>query len=91
MRFFIFLLQLHQKRFYPISTVFHEAVMLATDCTITNMTVYRAKSDWKNGTVSGGIVGGLLGLRAGIKPAIFGAAGFAAFSTVIDYYMHGGF
>ncbi|KAK9729730.1 hypothetical protein QE152_g15784 [Popillia japonica] len=57
----------------------------AIECTIESA---RGKSDWKNGTYAGGVTGGLIGLRAGIKAGIFGAAGFAAFSTAIDYYMH---
>lgn len=47
----------------------------------------RGTSDWRNGTYAGGITGGIIGLRAGIKAGILGAAGFAAFSTAIDYYM----
>lgn len=47
----------------------------------------RGKSDWRNGTYAGGITGGIIGLRAGVKAGLLGAAGFAAFSTAIDYYM----
>ncbi|XP_041348968.1 mitochondrial import inner membrane translocase subunit Tim22-like [Gigantopelta aegis] len=55
-----------------------------TECLLES---YRGKSELLNGTLSGGIVGGALGLRAGVKAGILGAAGFALFSTAIDYYM----
>lgn len=61
------------------------AVFSAVECTVETA---RGKSDWKNGTYAGGITGGVIGLRAGVKAGIIGAAGFAAFSTAIDYYMH---
>jgi len=60
------------------------AVFAAIECNIES---HRGKSDWKNGTMAGGITGGIIGLRAGVKAGIIGAAGFAAFSTIIDYYM----
>ncbi|XP_055695702.1 mitochondrial import inner membrane translocase subunit Tim22 [Lutzomyia longipalpis] len=60
------------------------AVFSAVECTIESS---RGKSDWRNGTYAGAITGGLIGVRAGIKAGIIGAAGFAAFSTAIDYYM----
>uniref|UniRef100_A0A0B7ACT6 Mitochondrial import inner membrane translocase subunit TIM22 n=1 Tax=Arion vulgaris TaxID=1028688 RepID=A0A0B7ACT6_9EUPU len=55
-----------------------------TECLVES---YRGKTELINGTISGGIVGGIIGLRAGLKPGIFGAVGFALFSTAIDYYM----
>lgn len=60
------------------------AMFSITECTIES---YRAKTDWKNGTLAGGVTGGCIGLRAGIKGGIFGAIGFAAFSTLIEYYL----
>lgn len=61
------------------------ALFAGVECAIET---YRGKSDWRNGTYAGGITGGVIGLRAGMKAGILGAAGFAAFSTIIDYYMH---
>jgi hypothetical protein len=49
---------------------------------------HRAKTDVWNHVYGGGVTGGLLGLRAGVKAAGFGAAGFAAFSAAIEHFMH---
>ncbi|KAI4486760.1 hypothetical protein M0804_006130 [Polistes exclamans] len=70
----------YAKNFAAVGLVFS-----AVECSIES---YRGKTDWKNGTYAGGVTGGLIGLRAGVKAGIIGAAGFAAFSTAIDYYMH---
>lgn len=70
----------YAKNFAAVGCVFS-----GIECAIES---YRGKTDWKNGTYAGGLTGGLIGLRAGIKAGLVGAAGFAAFSTAIDYYMH---
>ncbi|KAI5725081.1 hypothetical protein M8J77_010727 [Diaphorina citri] len=64
------------------------AMFTIVECSIET---YRGKSDWKNTTYAGGITGGLIGLRAGVKAGVIGAAGFAAFSTLIDMYFSSGF
>ena len=69
----------YAKNFAVIGGVF-----AAVECAIES---YRGTTDWKNGTYAGGVTGGLIGVRAGLKAGVIGAAGFAAFSTVIDYYM----
>ena len=59
------------------------AMFACTECALES---YRGKSHWTNGTLAGGIVGGVIGLRAGPRAGLWGATGFAAFSTLLDYY-----
>merc|ERR1712159_602112 len=55
-----------------------------SDCVIEKM---RGKHDCWNGTLSGFFTGGALAIRSGPTGALLGAAGFGAFSYVIDKMM----
>ncbi|KAJ9625949.1 Mitochondrial import inner membrane translocase subunit tim22 [Knufia peltigerae] len=48
---------------------------------------FRAKSDLQNSAIAGCITGAGLAYKAGPQAALFGCAGFAAFSTAIDAWM----
>ncbi|XP_055352226.1 mitochondrial import inner membrane translocase subunit Tim22-like [Paramacrobiotus metropolitanus] len=61
------------------------ALFSSIECAIES---YRGKSDWQNSAYSGGATGFLIGFRAGLKPGILGGLGFAAFSLIIDHYLH---
>ncbi|GFS28957.1 mitochondrial import inner membrane translocase subunit Tim22 [Nephila pilipes] len=69
----------HGKNFAVIGAMFSIA-----ECNIEG---YRGKTDWKNSVMAGGITGGIIGARGGVKGSLFGIAGFALFSAVIDHYL----
>ena len=61
------------------------AVYTGVECVIEG---WRAKSDLQNSMYAGCVTGAVLAARAGgPKAAAAGCAGFAAFSTAIDWYM----
>ncbi|KAF7730037.1 Mitochondrial import inner membrane translocase subunit tim22 [Apophysomyces ossiformis] len=61
------------------------AIYSGTECCIES---YRAKNDIYNSVAAGCFTGGVLAARAGPQAAAFGCAGFAAFSSAIEWYMH---
>ncbi|EPS37678.1 hypothetical protein H072_8565 [Dactylellina haptotyla CBS 200.50] len=63
------------------------ALFSGTECVIES---YRAKNDLVNPIMAGCATGGILGASAGPSAAAMGCAGFAAFSTAIEYYLRHG-
>ncbi|KAL1922242.1 uncharacterized protein VTP21DRAFT_9781 [Calcarisporiella thermophila] len=60
------------------------AVFSGTECIIES---YRAKNDLYNGAMAGCFTGGVLAARAGPQAVGLGCAGFAAFSTAIEWWL----
>ncbi|KAF9301198.1 Mitochondrial import inner membrane translocase subunit tim22 [Podila epicladia] len=60
------------------------AIFSSSECFIEG---YRAKNDIYNGAAAGCFTGGVLAAKGGAKASAVGCAGFAAFSTAIDYWM----
>lgn len=67
------------KNFAVVGSIF-----AGSECCIE---AYRAKNDLYNSASAGCFTGAVLGAKAGPQAAAIGCAGFAAFSTAIDYYM----
>jgi import inner membrane translocase subunit TIM22 len=60
------------------------ALYSGVECTVEKT---RGKHDLWNPVISGCITGGALGARAGPGAGAMGCAGFAAFSTLMDYFL----
>lgn len=60
------------------------SIFAGSECCIE---AFRAKNDLYNSASAGCFTGAVLGAKAGPQAAAFGCAGFAAFSTAIDWYM----
>lgn len=59
-------------------------IFSAVECTVEKV---RGRHDLYNPLISGCITGGALGVRAGWKAGALGCGGFAAFSTLMDYFL----
>ncbi|KAF2673811.1 Tim17-domain-containing protein [Microthyrium microscopicum] len=59
-------------------------VFSGVECCIESL---RGKNDIWNGVMGGGLTGGILARKQGPGAMLFGAAGFAAFSYGIEWYM----
>lgn len=60
------------------------AVFAGSECVIEG---YRAKTDLYNGVSAGCFTGAVMAAKSGPQAALFGCAGFSAFSLAIDYWM----
>jgi len=62
------------------------ALFTGYECAIES---YRAKHDVANTAVAGCLTGATMAARSGPQSALFGCAGFAAFSVAVEHFLEG--
>lgn len=60
------------------------ALFTGYECAVES---YRAKHDLTNTIIAGCLTGGTLAAKSGPKSALFGCAGFAAFSAAVEHFL----